>query len=84
MYLSCSDSDKPEDTKIKQLQVEETTVEIQKLTMAIQIGIFNKKGQALEAKRKISSKLNLPMEIVLQWDYLPCNCYRLQYKRGNI
>lgn len=38
-------------------------------TVALQAGIFHKKSQARRAVRKISSKLNLPAEIVLQWDY---------------
>ena len=38
-------------------------------TVALQAGIFHKKSRARRAVRKISSKLNLPAEIVLQWDY---------------
>ncbi len=60
---------KPEDIQIQQPPVEEKSVELQEPTVAIQVGIFHKKAQALKAKRKISAKLNLPVEIVLQWDY---------------
>lgn len=38
-------------------------------TVALQVGIFNKKKQALQAQKKINSKLNLPVDIVLQWNY---------------
>ncbi len=38
-------------------------------TIALQVAIYNKESQALRAKRRIESKLNLPVEIVLQWDY---------------
>lgn len=61
--------DKPEDTQIQQPPVEEKPVELHEPTVAIQVGIFHKKAQALKAKRRISARLNLPVEIVLQWDY---------------
>lgn len=38
-------------------------------TIALQVGIFHKESQALRAKKKIENKLNLPVEIVPQWDY---------------
>ncbi len=38
-------------------------------TIALQVAIYNKESEALRAKRRIESKLNLPVEIVLQWDY---------------
>ena len=38
-------------------------------SVALQVGIFNKKKQALRAQKKITSKLNLPVEVVLQWNY---------------
>lgn len=38
-------------------------------TIALQVAIYNKESQALRAKRRIESKLNLPVEIVLQWGY---------------
>jgi cell division protein FtsN len=37
--------------------------------ISIQVGIFNKKSEALRAQRRIKSKLILPVEIVEQWDY---------------
>jgi cobalamin biosynthesis Co2+ chelatase CbiK len=38
-------------------------------TIAIQVAIFYKKAEALRAQRKISSKLNLPVEIIEQWEF---------------
>ncbi len=38
-------------------------------TVALQVGIFYKKSQALRAQKRITTKLNLPVDIVLQWDY---------------
>ena len=38
-------------------------------TISLQVGVFNRRSQALRAQRKITSKLNLPVEIVKQWDY---------------
>jgi cell division protein FtsN len=37
--------------------------------VSLQVGRFLRKTQALRARRKITSKLNLPVEIVVQWDY---------------
>lgn len=59
---------KPADTIPPETAIEEAD-ELMEPTVAIQIGIFHKKSQALKARRKITSKLNLPVEIVLQWDY---------------
>jgi len=38
------------------------------LTVSIKVGVFYKKSEALKAKRKITSKLKLTVEIVEQWD----------------
>jgi len=38
-------------------------------SIALQVAIFRKESQALRAQKKIMSKLNLPVEIILQWDY---------------
>lgn len=38
-------------------------------TVALQVAVFQKKSQALRAQKKITSRLNLPVEIVVQWDY---------------
>jgi cell division protein FtsN len=59
---------KPADTIPPEPEIEEAD-ELKEPTLAIQVGIFHKKSQALKARRKISSKLKLPVEIVLQWDY---------------
>lgn len=45
------------------------TVVAKEPTIALQVGVFHKKAQALRAQRKITSKLNLPVEIVSQWGY---------------
>jgi hypothetical protein len=37
-------------------------------TISLQVGVFYKKSEALRAQRRIISKLNLPVEIVQQWD----------------
>ena len=36
--------------------------------VSLQVGVFYKRSQALRAQRKITSKLNLPVKIVQQWD----------------
>ncbi len=38
-------------------------------TVALQVGIFHREAQALKAQRKIISKLDLPVEIIKQFDY---------------
>lgn len=38
-------------------------------TIALQVGVFHSQTKALRAQRKIISKLNLPVEIVKQFDY---------------
>lgn len=38
-------------------------------SIALQVGIFHKESQALKARKKIMSKLYLPVTIVKQWDY---------------
>lgn len=38
-------------------------------TINLQVGIFHKRSEALRAQRIITSKLNLPVEIVREWEY---------------
>jgi hypothetical protein len=38
-------------------------------SISLQVGVFHRKAEALRAQRRIISKLNLPVEIVKQWDY---------------
>jgi hypothetical protein len=38
------------------------------LTISIQVGVFEKKSEALKAQRKITSKLKLSVEIVEKWN----------------
>ena len=39
-----------------------------KPTVALQVAVFYRKSQALRAQKKIISKLDLPVEVVQQWD----------------
>lgn len=38
-------------------------------TINLQVGTFHKLSQALRAKRRIRNRLNLPVEIVTEWEY---------------
>jgi hypothetical protein len=38
-------------------------------TINLQVGVFHSKSEARKAKRVIESKLNLPVEIVREWEY---------------
>ena len=38
-------------------------------SVALQVAIYHREAQALKARRRIMSKLNLPVEIVKQYDY---------------
>jgi hypothetical protein len=38
-------------------------------TISLQAGVFRKKAEALKAQRRITKKLNLPVEVVLEYDY---------------
>ncbi len=38
-------------------------------TISLQVAVYQKQSQALQAKRRITSKLKLPVEIVQQWEY---------------
>ena len=38
-------------------------------TFSLQVAVFNKLSKALRAQRRITKKLNLPVEIVQQWEY---------------
>jgi len=66
--------------KAEVLIVEETTEipeieekqDVPEPTIALQVGIFHKKNEALRVQRKITSKLNLPVDIVTKWD-----CYHV-------
>lgn len=55
--------------KIPEQPAPEETVVKKEPTVALQAGIFHKKSKAQKAVRKISARLRLPVEIVLQWDY---------------
>jgi cell division protein FtsN len=49
-------------------EVVEKAPVVKEPSIALQVGIFHNKLKALRAKRRITSKLHLPVEIVLQWD----------------
>ena len=49
--------------------VKEEKREVQVPSIALQVAIYHKESQALKAQKKIMSKLNLPVEIVKQYDY---------------
>lgn len=38
-------------------------------TIALQVDVFHDKSKALNAQKKITTKLNLPVEIVQEWEY---------------
>lgn len=38
-------------------------------TINLQVGVFHRKSEALRAQRRITTKLNLPVEIVKEWEY---------------
>jgi hypothetical protein len=38
-------------------------------TINLQVGIFHSRSQALRAQRRIKTRLNLPVEIVKEWEY---------------
>jgi hypothetical protein len=43
--------------------------EVLEPSIALQVAIYVKESQALRAQKRIMSKLNLPVEIVKQYDY---------------
>ncbi|MEA1886567.1 MAG: SPOR domain-containing protein [Bacteroidota bacterium] len=55
--------EKPDTTLVEEgLKVREPQI-------ALQVALYPKRTQAMRAKRKIENRLNLPVEIVQQWDY---------------
>jgi cell division protein FtsN len=60
----------PADTVRKPAEVKTDTVKTKpEPTVALQVGVYYKKSQALRAQRKIESKLKLQVEIIPQWEY---------------
>ena len=49
--------------------IKEEKAAIPEPSIALQVAIFYKESQALKAQRRIMSKLNLPVEIIKQFDY---------------
>ncbi len=64
------------DTSVKQ-ESKDTTAQFigeeipaaSRSSIVLQIDVFHDKSEALKAKKKIETKLNLPVEIVQEWDY---------------
>ncbi len=52
-----------------QVLVLEEKPEVKEPSIALQVAIFIKESQALRAQKRIMSKLNLPVEIIRQYDY---------------
>jgi hypothetical protein len=55
--------------KINLPAVAEEKPSTEKLTVNLQVGIFHRRSEALRAQRRITAKLNLPVEIVREWEY---------------
>jgi len=49
--------------------VEEEVPDTSKPAIALQVDVFHEKSEALKAQKKIRAKLNLPVEIVQEWEY---------------
>ena len=56
-------------TEIPEIPVDEKEISEAEPTVALQVGVFQKKRHAVRAQRKIISRLDLPVEIVEQWGY---------------
>jgi len=54
---------------IPETVTEEVMPEPEEPKVSLQVGVFPKLSEAMRAKRKIESKLNLTVEIVQEWDY---------------
>jgi hypothetical protein len=52
-----------------EIPVMEEKPPVREPTIALQVGVFRKKIEALRAQRRIRSKLDLPVDIIEQWDY---------------
>src|SRR5664280_1498712 len=61
--------------KINLPPVEEAKPVLAQPTINLQVGIFHSRSEALRAQRRINSKLNLPVEIVKEWEYYICLLY---------
>ncbi|MDX2415707.1 MAG: SPOR domain-containing protein [Bacteroidales bacterium] len=55
-------------TKDLVTDLEKDRMKMQEPKVSLLVGRFSKRTQALKAKRKIESRLNLPVEIIEQWD----------------
>jgi hypothetical protein len=61
-------TDQQEITRLTETRLEKPKGRSQP-TISLQVAVYQKQSQALQAKRRITSKLNLPVEIVQQWEY---------------
>jgi cell division protein FtsN len=62
---------KPVEEAVKKVEIPpvEEKPAIQEPKVSLHVAIFHQYRKALKAQRRITSKLNLPVEIVKQWDY---------------
>lgn len=60
---------KPESENTALPAVEEKVTDTSKPAIALQVDVFHDKSEALKAQKKIMAKLNLPVEIVQEWEY---------------
>jgi hypothetical protein len=60
--------DHRETTILTESKLEKPVVKPQP-TISLQVAVYQKQSQAMQAKRRITSKLKLPVEIVQQWEY---------------
>ena len=54
---------------IEEEKTEEEIPEVEEPRVSLQVGVFPKLSEAMRAKKRIESKLNLSVEIVQEWDY---------------
>jgi hypothetical protein len=66
----------PSDTSLKtgwdKMNLPDTAVAkptTENTTINLQVGTFHRRSQALRAQRRITTRLNLPVEIVKEWEY---------------
>jgi uncharacterized protein YutD len=60
---------KPESENTTLPVVAEEIPVVSQPTIALQVDVFHDKSEALNAQKRITTKLNLPVEIVQEWEY---------------
>jgi cell division protein FtsN len=56
-------------TKLDSLEVKDEKKLIKQHIVNLQVGVFHRRAKAFRARRKIINRLDLPVEIVRQWEY---------------